>query len=100
MMTPHPEEAPLRRLVGCVFISHGSRRAQERAPHHEAEYSRFTTLLFQLHADALGAVEQPSKMKAGQRVVGMRSDQRGESRHRRGVACLQLRESLGILRRC
>ena len=30
-------------------------------------------LLFQLHADALGAVEQPSQMETGERIVGMRA---------------------------
>src|SRR6185437_7475154 len=54
--------------------------------------------LFQLHADALGAIQQPPEMKARQRVVGMQSDQGGKSRHRRRVARLEFCKSFGILR--
>ena len=50
-----------------------------------------------MHANALGAVEQPAEVKAGQRVVGMQPDQRGESRHRRGVAGLEFGERIGVL---
>src|SRR5438876_12411998 len=39
--------------------------------------------LFELQADALGAVEQPSQVEASQRIVGMQPDQRGKGRHRR-----------------
>src|ERR1700676_1077503 len=56
-----------------------------------------STDLFQLHADAFAAVEQPLQVKAGQRVAGVQPDQRGERRHRPRVAGLQLGESLGIL---
>src|SRR6266576_1843036 len=54
--------------------------------------------LFELQADALGAVEQPSQMEASQRIVGMQSDQSGKGRHRSRVTGLQLGEGLGILR--
>ncbi len=46
----------------------------------------------------LAPVEQPPKVKTGQRVVGMRPDQGREGRHRRGVASFQLGEGFGILR--
>ena len=54
-------------------------------------------LSFQLHADALGAVEQPSQVEAGQRIVGMQPDQRGKRRHRRGVAGFEFQKGFGIL---
>jgi hypothetical protein len=55
--------------------------------------------LFQLHADAFGAIEQPSQVKASQRIVGMQPDQCCEGRHRRCVSGLQLGEGSAVLRR-
>src|SRR5215813_9547703 len=54
--------------------------------------------LFQLNADALGAIQESLEMEAGQRIVGMQADQCGKRRHRRGITSLELSESFGILR--
>jgi hypothetical protein len=40
---------------------------------------------------ALGTVEHPFKVKAGQGIAGVKPDQRGESGHRAGVAGLLIR---------
>jgi hypothetical protein len=53
-------------------------------------------VLFQLHADTLGAIQQSPKMKAGQRIVGMQPHQRRKGRHRGRVARLEFREGVAI----
>jgi hypothetical protein len=45
-------------------------------------------LLFQMDAHAFGSVQQPFKVKAGQHITGVRSDQRRKGRHRRDVSGL------------
>src|ERR1700749_4251316 len=56
--------------------------------------------LFELHPDALGAVEQSLEMEARERIVGMHADEGGEGRHRAGVFSLELGEGFAILRGC
>jgi hypothetical protein len=64
--------APIRH--GCTVTSANAARRQS----------------IQLHADAFGAVEQSSQVKAGQGIVGMKPDKCGESRHRGRVTGLEL----------
>jgi hypothetical protein len=48
-----------------------------------------------LYVNALGAVEQAPQVKAGQGIVGVHPDQRGEGRHGGGIAGLHLGKRLG-----
>src|SRR5882724_6350839 len=55
-------------------------------------------LLLKLNSDALRAIQQSPEMITGQRVVGMKADERGESGHRCAIASLKLGKCLAILR--
>jgi hypothetical protein len=79
-----------RRSTGFCFIHSASRGAPIRDDRTETSANAVCRQSIQLHADALGAVEQPSQVKAGQGIVGITPDKRGESRHRGRVAGLEL----------
>jgi hypothetical protein len=96
--------------ISPLFDPHDSLRTRDTEYHismpvalaagaNAAAWSTARSQLFQLHADAFGTVEQPSQVKAGQGIVGMKPDNCGESRHGVSVTGLELCKRSSIVGR-